>query len=77
MSYSGTSASPNDQLHARTALILASAAVIAFCAAVPTWFLFDGLLNDKGGPVVPSLAAFAAAATQFTKFVDLLRRTAR
>ncbi|MBB4918923.1 hypothetical protein FHS44_006059 [Streptosporangium saharense] len=67
------STGPDGPLHARTALILAVATVIAACAAAPTWFMVNHVLDGTGGPLVPLSAALAVWGTHFVKIVDLLR----
>ncbi|MFD0883262.1 hypothetical protein ACFQ08_01615 [Streptosporangium algeriense] len=73
----GNSTGPNDPLHARTALTLAAATVMAACSAVSSWSIVDHALGGTEGPLAPLSAALVAGGIAFMKSIDWLRRNFR
>ncbi|MER7211473.1 hypothetical protein ABT340_30845 [Streptosporangium sp. NPDC000239] len=71
------STGPNDPLHARTALTLAAATVMAACTAISSWSMVDHALGETDGPLAPLSTALVAGGTAFMKSIDWLRRNFR
>ncbi|MEV4096033.1 hypothetical protein [Streptosporangium saharense] len=73
----GNSTGPDDPLHARTALTLAAATIMAVCAAVSSWSIVDHAFGETDGPLASLSTALVAGGIAFMKSIDWLRRNFR
>ncbi|MET8048512.1 hypothetical protein ABZU75_13015 [Streptosporangium sp. NPDC005286] len=69
--------SSDGRVDVRMPAIVCAATALAFCTAAPVWAVVDRVLGGTSGPLVPLLAALAAAGIQFLKTFDLLHRIIR
>lgn len=68
------STGPNGPLHARTALILTVATIMAVSAAVSSWSMVDHAFGEADGPLAALSTALVTGGITFMGSIDWLRR---